>query len=192
MHERLAQLLTEKRMSCNPEGGGNSLAGLNALITEWLSPSTLIAEVGSFEGASTELFALRCKWVWSIDPYDSGPYPEQEGLENIVAAERRWKERMKPYSNVTKLKRPSVKAAAIFDPCSLDAVYIDGDHRYDAVKADIRAWWPKVREGGVIGGHDYYDDIARAVRELLGENIKTYSDSSWAVTKTAGKDLLNG
>ena len=38
---------------------------------------------------------------------------------------------------------------------SLDFVFIDADHTYEAVKADIHAWWPKIRPGGILSGHDY-------------------------------------
>lgn len=39
-------------------------------------------------------------------------------------------------------------------PDELDFAFIDGDHRYEAVLADLRAWWPKVRPGGWLFGHD--------------------------------------
>lgn len=48
----------------------------------------------------------------------------------------------------------SAAAAALFPDGSLDAVFIDADHREEAVRADIRAWLPKVKRGGVIAGHD--------------------------------------
>lgn len=38
---------------------------------------------------------------------------------------------------------------------SLDLVYIDGDHREQAVLQDLRMWWPKLRPGGVMAGHDF-------------------------------------
>lgn len=38
---------------------------------------------------------------------------------------------------------------------SLDFVYIDANHHYAEVVADIMAWYPKVRSGGIIAGHDY-------------------------------------
>ena len=37
----------------------------------------------------------------------------------------------------------------------MDFVFIDADHFYESVKADLRAWWPKVRVGGIAAGHDY-------------------------------------
>lgn len=36
-----------------------------------------------------------------------------------------------------------------------DFIFIDANHTYDHVKADIRAWWPKVKPGGILSGHDY-------------------------------------
>lgn len=38
---------------------------------------------------------------------------------------------------------------------SLDFVYIDANHHYKEVIEDIMAWYPKVRSGGIIAGHDY-------------------------------------
>jgi hypothetical protein len=38
---------------------------------------------------------------------------------------------------------------------SLDFVYIDSDHSYEGVMADLKAWTPKVKKGGLVSGHDY-------------------------------------
>lgn len=40
---------------------------------------------------------------------------------------------------------------------SLDFVYLDANHKYDALCGDLVAWYPKVRPGGIISGHDYLD-----------------------------------
>jgi predicted O-methyltransferase YrrM len=51
----------------------------------------------------------------------------------------------------------------------LDMVFIDGAHDYEAVKADILAWKPLVRVGGMLCGHDRgYAPVARAIAETLG------------------------
>jgi hypothetical protein len=66
------------------------------------------------------------------------------------------KEELKAYGDRFNLiEMNSRKAAALFEDESLDFVYIDGDHRYKGVKADIELWYPKVRKGGFFGGHDY-------------------------------------
>ena len=43
----------------------------------------------------------------------------------------------------------------LFKDNSLDYVYIDGNHDYDHVKQDIEMWWPKLKSGGLMSGHDY-------------------------------------
>jgi len=50
----------------------------------------------------------------------------------------------------------SAGAARVFDDASLDAVYIDADHKWWSVVQDLAAWWPKVRPGGVMLGHDFH------------------------------------
>ena len=55
----------------------------------------------------------------------------------------------------TVLDMKSVDAAKHVVDSSLDLVFIDADHSYEGVKADLAAWAPKVKPGGWIGGHDY-------------------------------------
>jgi len=70
------------------------------------------------------------------------------------------------------LRMQSARAARVFDDASVDFVYIDAEHKYDSVRADIHAWLPKVRPGGKIAGHDYgMADVSRAVHETFGESI---------------------
>lgn len=67
----------------------------------------------------------------------------------------------------------SLKVAARLSDESFDCVYIDADHRYAAVKADIAAWAPKVKPGGWLMGHDLVrPDIERAVSEDLPGWVK--------------------
>lgn len=49
----------------------------------------------------------------------------------------------------------SLLGAAQMAAESLDFVFLDADHTLEAVRADIVAWWPKVKPGGWLGGHDY-------------------------------------
>jgi len=70
----------------------------------------------------------------------------------------------------------SLDAVAQFPDKSLDWVYIDGDHSYEAVKADLVAWLCKVKIGGALVGDDYdwldesgAPSVLRAVEEVLLE-----------------------
>jgi len=49
----------------------------------------------------------------------------------------------------------SVSMSEQFEDGSLDLIYIDGDHSFNGVYGDLRAWYPKLRPGGVLSGHDY-------------------------------------
>jgi predicted O-methyltransferase YrrM len=77
------------------------------------------------------------------------------------------------------LRAPSVQVARMFDPGSVDFVFVDGSHAYADVCADLDAWWPKIRAGGVLAGHDYCDPgIMRAVQERFGP-LPYYGPNSW-------------
>jgi cephalosporin hydroxylase len=70
-----------------------------------------------------------------------------------------------------------------FKDASLDFVYLDGDHQTDAVVADIDAWKPKIRKGGILAGHDInmknvYDAMQK---RLMGITAQVFPDSSWGI-----------
>src|SRR5580765_3267312 len=50
---------------------------------------------------------------------------------------------------------------------SLDFVFIDGGHSYDMALQDINDWTPKVRHGGIVSGHDYYETKRMRVKEAV-------------------------
>jgi predicted O-methyltransferase YrrM len=58
---------------------------------------------------------------------------------------------------------------------SIDLVFIDADHQYESVKKDIASWYPKIKTGGIICGHDYdKDTVQKAVYEkFLRINVDT-------------------
>jgi predicted O-methyltransferase YrrM len=70
-------------------------------------------------------------------------------------------------STVLPIRANSIEAAPLFDDGSLDAVFVDGSHIYPDVLADIDAYLPKIRSGGLILGHDLHDVPSRFDRDEL-------------------------
>lgn len=76
----------------------------------------------------------------------------------------------------TPIRMDSVSAAATYPDASLDFVFIDGDHLYEGVRADILAWLPKVKKGGFIAGDDFghaqgSEGVKKAVTEIFGNDF---------------------
>ena len=150
------------------------------------SDKTMI-EIGSFVGESTILFAQSFKKVIAIDPfladYDpADPTSYSFEFKNVYDT---YLDRTSPYSNIQTLTMTSDAAAEILNEDMFDFIYIDGLHTYDGVKTDIINYLPKLKKGGVIGGHDYSNVIPHlvgvydAVNEMFGAPDKVYKDNSW-------------
>ena len=77
---------------------------------------------------------------------------------------------------VNPIKMESIEAAKTFEDESIDFIHIDAAHDYENVLADIKAWYSKVKPGGLITGDDYgWEGVNRAVNEFFGiENIVYY------------------
>jgi len=78
------------------------------------------------------------------------------------------------------MKMKSIEASKFFPDNSLDLVFIDADHSYESVLNDIKNWFPKVKKGGIISGHDYehpsFYGVKKAVDEFFGNkkfNLET-------------------
>ena len=81
----------------------------------------------------------------------------------------------KTYPCIKIIRNLSTEAAKQFLDNYFDYVYIDADHSYEAVRDDIKAWYPKVKQFGVLGGHDYirnYDKIFEGVNQAVNEFIR--------------------
>ena len=72
------------------------------------------------------------------------------------------------------LRMDSDVAAEMFPDGHFDLVFIDADHYYEPTKADIETWLPKVKNGGVLTGHDYgnkrHPGVEKAVKEAFGND----------------------
>jgi predicted O-methyltransferase YrrM len=126
-------------------------------------------EIGVSQGENAEsmLQTLNIHRLYLVDPY--ADY-DQNGRACHVADSREIATRkLHPYiGRVTRLFMTSDEAVAHI-PVGVDFVYIDGNHDYEHVKADIEHYYPLVRSGGIIGGHDFRDSfpgVMRAVNEF--------------------------
>jgi predicted O-methyltransferase YrrM len=152
-----------------------SLHGLRE-FAECLRGVETMVEVGSWTGESAAVFSPLVVRLICVDPWDD--YKGESGKD--ILAE--FLKRMGPFNNVEMLRMTSVEAACHFADGQIDAVYIDGRHDYENVKADILAWKPKVKTGGIIAGHDYgphAPGVIKAVNEVFGKPSRVYGDTSW-------------
>lgn len=158
-----------------------------------LSGKDLIgAEIGVFQGfnALNILHHLPIKLLYLIDPYLL--YKEYLDITSPFAyfSKKAANKRLASYEDkicyITKKSSEAINDI----PDYLDFVYIDGNHSYEYVVRDIATYWYKVRKGGVIGGHDYYNkgkarEVKKAVDEYVEKNkLKLYQEGiDWWVVK---------
>lgn len=70
---------------------------------------------------------------------------------------------------------------------SLDFVFVDAGHTTETVLKDLDAWWPKIKPGGMLAGHDAdWASVQKALKpwsELNGVDVSLCSRRSWQVVK---------
>ncbi len=135
-------------------GGGQGLVGIEI-------------GVAGGEHALSLLTTLKIKKLYLIDPYEM--YESyREGLahygldqKSLTEHESAAKKLLAPYSKkliwIKKLSSEAINE--IME--RVDFVYIDGNHQEEFVIEDIKNYFPLIREGGVIGGHDFYNGFQR-------------------------------
>jgi hypothetical protein len=101
--------------------------------------------------------------LYSVDPWRYFPNGEYVDIANVEQKEqeRRYtqtQDLLRKYGTRSEiLRKTSKEAVSMFDTEALDFVYIDAQHHYEAVREDLQIWWPKIRQGGILAGHDYID-----------------------------------
>jgi len=143
------------------------------------------AEIGVWRGGFTQLIysIVQPKVLHLVDPWLFQPeFPQrmyggkiarsQEDMDTIFAQVQTRFATQQPVIH----RKFSSDALADFEDESLDWVYIDGNHYYEYVKADLEGYWHKLVPGGLLTGDDFMWGaehglpVQRAVREFLDQN----------------------
>lgn len=160
-----------------------------------------IVEIGSWVGKSTlymaeliEYFLNNkvCSETKSIKFINIDPFVADVTINSIGGYE--WNEstagtkqaaREAFYNNIKTHKKfietreeYSPLASEAFENESIDCVWVDALHDYDSVLKDLNAWYPKVKKGGILGGHDFNYDfggVPRAVHDFCVKNALAYT-----------------
>jgi len=138
-------------------------------------------EIGVAEGwYSSKIMEFgQIDMMWGIDPYTPHQgYRDYTRETTYNKLRTKAHERLDKYPNYEFLEEFSTGAVKRFAGNSLDFVYIDGDHSYEAVTTDITEWIKKVKPGGIIAGDDYirshrdkrFYDVIRAVDDYVIHN----------------------
>lgn len=131
-----------------------------------------------------------------VDPYGNAPdyqdhISERDRIADFETAQTVL-HRFRHEGRAVILPITSAEAAEEFNDAALDFVYLDGNHRGDYVRQDIALWWPKIKPGGILAGHDYNGEWEYQVRPavedfLIREGLTGYTvpgdAMSWYVEK---------
>ena len=131
-------------------------------LAKALPQQAKLVEVGCFQGRSicsiADIILVKDLKVTLVDDFlDHAAQPGYKGAETRDKCYANLRQ-FNIYDKVVVAEWPSVKVAAELADASLDMVFLDADHAYESVKADIAAWLPKVKPGGLMAGHDYDGD----------------------------------
>jgi hypothetical protein len=164
------------------------------------------AEIGVFTGAMSAALlkghselrlAMIDSWESGGKAYqgDSGDFHaglDQAQQDACLANARRATSFAKDRRRI--VRERSVRAAENKSLTNLDFAFIDADHSYEGCAADIAAWWPKIKPGGWLCGHDYANPafpkfgVTRAVDEFvsqIGGSLELGENLTWFLRKDA-------
>jgi Methyltransferase domain len=139
------------------------------------------------------------KRVFAIDPwqdYVQGDIAVSSRLmewgvasfEDVCNAFRRNCRKFKLEPWVHPIRATSLDAARDWRYGPVAMVFIDGNHDYDAVTADLNAWMPLVQWGGTICGDDWnWESVRAAVTDFVlghpGYHLELPCENTWAFSK---------
>lgn len=160
-------------------------------VVEKFPTGSSFVEVGSWKGMSSAYMAVEIAnsnkdiSFYCVDSWEGSIEHERYNIDTSNLYDI-FLDNMSPLKKYFKaLKSSSLQAAKQFEDESLDFVFIDASHEYEDVRDDIRAWFPKVKKGGIIAGHDYtnkdFPGVMKAVGEFFG-NVTTMG-TCWVYEK---------
>lgn len=148
------------------------------------------AEIGVFEGEHARLLLCNVdiEKLYLVDPYHG--YNDYD-VKRLSEASKVARQKLSQWGGKCQWIYQASKSAASELP-DLDFAYIDAAHDAASVRSDIATWWPKIKPGGVMGGHDFnngtfpeHGGVIEAVVEFVTANsLKLNVElSDWWVMK---------
>lgn len=139
-------------------------------------------EIGVYRGEHSYnmIRLLDVKKLFLVDPYLL--YEGNKHYDKAKSVLRKWR------NKTCFIIKKSEDISDTFNDNYFDFVYIDDGHDYESVKRQICLYYPKVKKGGILGGHDFCvscPDVCRAVIEFTDKKgLKFRSwDKDWWITK---------
>jgi predicted O-methyltransferase YrrM len=149
----------------------------------------VFVELGCYKGKSTAFIGVEIHKrkrdinFFAIDSFqgatNSTDAKEIKAYEGISEIEESYTYNVSLIGNKIKtIVSLTDKAAKYFNDEEIDVIFIDAGHSYEAVKADIEAWLPKMKPNGIMAGHDYkaWEGVNKAVTEKFGTPHKVEND----------------
>ena len=176
---------------------GESLVARFEIERKWIGKlasrdNLTAAEIGVREGrhAAYLIDTLDIGKLYLIDPYEAyEEYSEGWATDDAMTGiETTARERLGGFKSTKFIREYSNDAISDISE-NLDFVYIDGNHEYEFVKDDIANYYPLVREGGILAGHDYTPGnpgVIQAVNEFAhqhGLQVRRDIHSDWFFIK---------
>lgn len=150
-------------------------------IVKQAKSNSHFVEVGTWKGMSAVYMAVEIinsgKNI-KFDCIDTWEYiKEQKDIEESLynGLYEIFLKNIEPVKDIiTPIRGISWECANKYENNSLDFIFIDAGHDYESVKKDINSWYPKLKKGGIISGHDYNQPtcgVKKAVDEFINGNI---------------------
>jgi len=157
-----------------------------------------LIEVGSWAGGNALQISEGVNyldWIYCVDTWAGTPARNGADSTTVIAAaispDRVYRTFLKNvqkqlFTRIVPCRGTSEFWASIW-PRQVEVIFIDADHSYEGVKADLKGWWPHVRTGGLFCGHDYhlFPGVKQAVDEwVAAQGLELLvEEECWFVTK---------
>jgi len=121
-------------------------------LLEQMPQDSIVAEIGVDEGEFSQSICeiVQPKALHLIDVWDTGRYHDGkfQKVQQIFSDEIE-------DEKVQIHRKLSTEAVSDFKDKYFDWIYIDTDHSYETTRDELRLYASKVKDDGIIAGHDY-------------------------------------
>lgn len=124
---------------------------------------------------------------YCIDPWSRLSRRLDDARQDAYFSEAQ--KRLAAFDCVRFIKKFSRDAVNDIEDRSLDYLYIDGDHSWEGISEDLLLYVPKVKHGGIIGVHDYFDFFRAGVKQVVDSYTHCNRISPWFCTRAHRGEL---